>query len=231
MNPKKPDQTSGTVIDIEDKLAVIQNNIAIHREEEQYKQLYDAVDSALDDTSEKYEPGTHDEWATLKRTAKFNFPQLAHPRYKTLSPKQKLCAIADAEGWSQERIEDLSKVPRSTIRVWLKRPDVQMFSKDYSQATGSGSPQAKFNSLAFQGTQIIESILSMPAQTADILRIKLDAIKWVSERAYGPAGKVATEGLDPVKLAKAASEMKAKIAKLDDSALADLFAEDTKPQK
>ena len=125
------------------------------------------------------------DWEYLRSMAKAQFPEGAE--HLGLSPRNRLVAIAFCFGWTQLKIANASGVSRSTVKTWLKRPDMQLFINEFNMKRGTeGSDvMTKFTELEYKAVQCVDKILSDPDQGDSAKRLKLDASKWVFERNRG----------------------------------------------
>lgn len=167
---------------------------------------------------------TDDDWTELKRTAKFNFPDLLHAKYQDLSAKQKLFAIADCEGWTRTKFNELSGVSRSTLNVWSKRADILLFMSDYKQAQGAGDPHKEYSQQAHKALRFYNEILDWRPITVEEKNFKFKVASYVTDRAHGPIGKADFNAVDLKKLSE-------EVRKVDpgtpsDAALDELFQKD-----
>lgn len=144
------------------------------------------------------------EWESLRRFAIIRFPEGSS--FHALTPNNRLVAIAHCFGWSQAKIASASGVATSTIRDWLKRPDIKCFIEEFNIKQNQADPDRLWTDLSYKALKIADNILSGP--DADP-RLKFDVSKWVMERKYGkPNQPIEHKGLSMKDLIKTLGELK-----------------------
>ena len=143
------------------------------------------------------------EWTELKRTLKFQFPDVLHAKYQDLTAKQKLWAVADCEGWSQNRFSEISGVPRSTVQKWTKRADWMLFQRDYKAAQGVGDPRQEYAHQAHKARRFFNEILDMPAFSLEEKQFKFKVASYVTDKIDGNLSSGVATAMDLKTLSEA----------------------------
>lgn len=166
------------------------------------------------------------DWKELKRTAKFNFPDVLHSRYQELSPVQKLYAIADCEGWSKSKFASVSGFARNTIITWSKRADVLLFQRDYMVATGGGDPHKEYSAQAHKALRFYAEVLDSQPSSLEEKQFKFKVAQYVTDRAHGPIGKMEVGAVDVKRLTEELRKVATQAAKPTSAEVESLFSDD-----
>lgn len=189
------------------------------RKQMAYEKAEDAKALAVEVTQEAYTPTetreasawnsltkaeVESEWESLRRYAIIRFPEGS--AFSTMSPNNRLVGVAHCMGWTANKISAGSGIPLSTVKSWLKRPDVKQFMEEFQIKENQADPEKLWTDLAYKAIKIADDILS--ARDADP-RLKLDTAKWVTERRYGkPNQPIEHKGLSMKDLIKNLGELK-----------------------
>lgn len=158
------------------------------------KALHNKIDSYFaDDIADP-------DWLELKRTAKFNFPDILQAKYQDLTPRQKLFAIADCEGWSKLKFANVSGNSRNTLIAWAKRADIMLFQRDYMIATGAGDPNKEYAAQAHKALRFYADVLDSQPMSLEEKQFKFKVAQYVTDRAHGPIGKIEHGTVDAKRL-------------------------------
>jgi len=130
-----------------------------------------------------------DDWEQLRGIAKVQFPEGIE--HTSLSPKNRLVAIATCLGWTQDKISKASGLSMRTVSRWLTRSDIKVFMDEFNMKRGNDGADVmtKFTELEYKAVTCVNGILSNKNNSDSAQRLKLDAAKWVFERKRGKAAQ------------------------------------------
>jgi hypothetical protein len=195
MKKNKSDETPNEDANESREAFTSAGNVAhIEKEFAKVAQKHNKIDTYFQDEI------TDPEWTELKRTAKFNFPDLLHAKYQDLSARQKLWAIAECEGWSKSKFATLSGNARATITAWSRRADFMLFARDYMHAQGTGNPSKEYAQMAHAALKFYAEVLEDKPYSLDEKAFKFKVAQYVTDRAHGPIGKTEIDGVNAKQL-------------------------------
>lgn len=128
------------------------------------------------------------DWEQIRRIAMVKFPEGA--RHSSLSPQNRLAAVAYSLGWETSKIAKASGINKNTLYAWFnRRPDIRLFIEEFNMKIGQEDVLGKFGALEYKGVRVVEEIMENPEVSAST---RLDAVKWIFERKRGKPGQVIT---------------------------------------
>jgi len=166
----------------------------VHHIEGQFREvqtLHNKIDQALSTISDD-----HPEIVELKRTLKFNFPDVLHARYQDLSPGQKLWAVAEVEGWSKNAFSDKTGISRTSLQQWSKRADVLLFQRDYKTAQNIGDPGQAYAQMAHKALRYYDEVLQEKPYSLEEKQFKFKVASYVTDKIHKDIVRDANKEVD-----------------------------------
>lgn len=193
---KKPDELSSEIKESRDQAQEAQKVHHIEGEFRAVAALHNKIDSAFADEIE------NEEWKELKRTLKMNFPDVLHAKYQDLSPRQKLWAVAEVEGWSKLKFSEISGTSRTTLLKWSKQADILLFQRDYKQAQGIGDPYQTYSQQAHKALRFYDEILDWQPYDLEGKQFKFKVASYVTDKVHKDMMRDASKDVDLKSLAE-----------------------------